>query len=274
MGIRMVVLGSILTFLAVWAGCSVEHAALATDAEAGRAEQPVPEGERGTAPVVLELFTSQGCSSCPAADAVLSKLGASSELRGRVVPLAFHVDYWNYIGWSDPFSSKAWTERQYAYGRALEQDNVYTPELVVNGRLHLNGSNERGILAEIDRASRAPNGKITVKVDRGTPGQIVVDALAEIPSDLDASRLEAYVVLFENDVTTSVRRGENGGRTLHNDFIVRRFERAFSIGASKGSTANGTVKVSLDSDWKTKNLGVAAFLQDPTTMRIYGAAVE
>src|SRR5689334_21818950 len=105
---------------------------LASSACARADGEPRATGPEG--PVVLELFTSQGCSSCPPADALLSKLASSGSLAGRsLAPLAFHVDYWNDLGWADPFSLPAWTERQHQYARVLKDDRVYTPELVVGG---------------------------------------------------------------------------------------------------------------------------------------------
>jgi hypothetical protein len=99
--------------------------------------------------VVLELFTSQGCSSCPAAEQVLSQIGVQEELRAKVVPLAFHVDYWDEGGWHDPFSAREWTERQIAYGRSFGGDGPYTPQLIVDGRVQFNGSDARRLLTEI-----------------------------------------------------------------------------------------------------------------------------
>src|SRR5262245_59154605 len=137
----------LLTFLAV--GCSSVHG--------GSSGESAPAATAANAtPVVLELFTSQGCSSCPPADRVLSMLGSDPSLRARVVPLAFHVDYWNSIGWTDPFSSSAWSERQSAYAKQLALDSVYTPQIVVNGHDQLNGSDEDGIRRAIDAAAAGP----------------------------------------------------------------------------------------------------------------------
>lgn len=225
------------------------------------------------APVVLELFTSQGCSSCPPADRTLTRLGKDAALAGRVVPLAYHVDYWNYIGWRDPFSSPAWTERQYAYARAFKADGVYTPQLVVNGRTHLNGAEEARIRTLVAEMSRAPAARVALDVTRGD-GTVAAVVRSEVGTAIEAAKLETVVVLFENGITTPVRRGENSGRTLENDYIVRAVERAGAVEPKKGASVRGSATFRLDPSWRADRLGVAAFVQDPSTMRIHGAAVH
>src|SRR5947209_6278424 len=117
----------------------------------------------GPAPVVVELFTSQGCSSCPPADALLSDLAHDASLRGRVIPLAFHVDYWDRLGWRDPFSSAEWSRRQYFYVRALSVASAYTPQIVVNGAQQFVGS-DRAALEEalVAMSHRKPTGDVQV----------------------------------------------------------------------------------------------------------------
>ncbi|TMQ09365.1 MAG: DUF1223 domain-containing protein, partial [Deltaproteobacteria bacterium] len=115
--------------------------------------EPRPTGGEG--PLVIELFTSQGCSSCPPADQLLSRLAAAGTLGDRVLaPLAFHVDYWNDLGWADPYSSPAWTERQHQYSRAVGDARVYTPELVVGGASGVLGSNLAAVTDAVQRAAR------------------------------------------------------------------------------------------------------------------------
>lgn len=256
---KMVVL---LTFLLTAACASVESGG-------GMAEPLAAPAAPGSI-VVLELFTSQGCSSCPPADRVLSHVGREGALAARVVPLAFHVDYWNSIGWNDPFSSKAWTDRQYAYQAALGEPNVYTPQLVVNGRTHLNGSDEAGIAREVAKAATGPAGRVTVAATpAGDALEVVV--MAETPEAIPVKRLVAVVVVYENGIETAVRRGENSGRALVNDFVVRRLETAFELEPTAGARREGRVRVALDPAWRAANVGVVAFLQDPDTLRIYGA---
>ncbi len=261
-----------LLVAAVVSGCSRIETTNAT--AAGPSESTaVPTAPAGQSVVVLELFTSQGCSSCPPADRVLSKLGHDESLRGRVVPLAFHVDYWNYIGWADPFSSADWSERQETYKRAFKADGVYTPQIVVNGQAELNGSDEASILRQIDAAAKGPAGLVTVAQAPEGANKLSVQVEATTPDAVKAGKLDAIVVVYESGITTSVRRGENSGRTLENDYVVRRLERAFSFKPEAGATRQGRVTIDLDKAWTASNVGVVAFLQDPDTMRIYGAAV-
>src|SRR5687767_14525236 len=104
----------------------------------------------GDTPVVVELFTSQGCSSCPSADALLRRIAADPKLRGKVIPLAYHVDYWNHLGWRDPFSSREWSQRQGDYVRAMKLSSAYTPQIVVNGVREMVGSNSFQVYRAIE----------------------------------------------------------------------------------------------------------------------------
>lgn len=210
---------------------------------------------RGVA--VVELFTSQGCSSCPPADAVLSELGKES-FDGTVIPLAFHVDYWNQIGWTDPFSSAQWSDRQRAYAATMKSSQVYTPQVVINGREQLVGSYGSRVRAEIAKQLKSDAiGSVTIRDIHRTGNELTVVVDAMPPSGRTA---DVHVVLFENGVTTSVKSGENSGRKLTNDFIVRSMKRGKSV------------TLPLDPRWHTEHMGVAAFLQDPKSLAIYGAA--
>src|SRR6516162_11701198 len=146
------------------------------------------QGSLGDAPVVLELFTSQGCSSCPPADALLGKLAKRTD----VLPLAFHVDYWDYIGWKDPYASKEATDRQYAYGRSLGLNMVYTPQMVIDGSQDVVGSDEGAVIRGI--AAGMIRKKLKLSILRSESGAYRV----AIPAG-DAPRAPAsvYVALFD-----------------------------------------------------------------------------
>jgi hypothetical protein len=232
---------------------------------------PAPDAERR---VVLELFTSQGCSSCPAAERVLSRIGLEEEVRAQVVPLAFHVDYWNDLGWRDPFSARAWTQRQIAYGRRLGVADPYTPQLVVDGRTQLNGGDVARLRAEVAASLEgAPAASISVarRDDPARSREISVVVAAAVSASVAAHELDAVVALYESGLETPVARGENGGRTLRNDFVVRRLKTAFSLEPKPGAREERVVRLELDASWKPENLGVAAFLQDPKSLRIHAA---
>lgn len=219
-------------------------------------------------PVLVELFTSQGCSSCPPADRLLSRLAGEDD----VIPLAYHVDYWNYIGWQDPFSKSAWSERQRSYARSLGHGRVYTPQLVVDGASDCVGSDADAVERQIAEARR-----------RGSRARLTLDLSAgagssRIQADLKAtvspgSPLELKAAIFENGLETAVSRGENARRTLHNDFVVRRLERWGTLEAGATSWSSGRREIVLEPEWNVDRLGVAVFAQDPERRTIHGAAV-
>jgi hypothetical protein len=204
-------------------------------------------------PVVVELFTSQGCSSCPPADDLLRKISTDPAMRGKVIPLAFHVDYWNRLGWTDPFSSRLWTARQAGYVRALGLNGAYTPQALVDGREQFVGSNGASLHAAIERAARRErNATVAVRLDGDV---VIVDATTAASSDV-------LLVAFENGLATNVERGENGGRVMKNDGVVRELRRLGS----------GSVKQRVTMKLRP-SMGVAALVQDRDSMHIEAAAV-
>jgi hypothetical protein len=206
-------------------------------------------------PLVLELFTSQGCSSCPPADRLLAKLARDGVAGGRVVaPLTFHVDYWNDLGWADPYSQPAWTERQHQYARALGDDRVYTPELVIGGASGVVGSNVAAVTQAIQRAAHP-----TVLAAIGAWRKDAVTITATAPSDA-----EVWAAIWEDGTSTEVTRGENAGATLGSDRVVRRLERI----AAAGQRGSATIK--LDPRWRVG--GAVAFAQR-TDRRIVASAL-
>jgi hypothetical protein len=215
-------------------------------------------GPAGDAPVVLELFTSQGCSSCPPADELLRKIASDASLRGRVIPLAYHVDYWNHLGWRDPFSAHEWSERQGGYVRAMRLESAYTPQMIVDGTQQMVGSSTYNVTRAIESES---NRKIvgSVALRSATDG---VHVHAESPrGDVDV-----IVVVFEDAATTKVGAGENGGRTLSEAAIVRSLMRAGTLDGHKALDRDVPLEL-------TSKSGVAVFLQDRKTLHIDAAAV-
>lgn len=238
------------------------------DAEAAPkpAQKNQPASQGGT--VVLELFTSQGCSSCPPADQLLTALGTERFAGGTVIALAWHVDYWNRLGWSDPFSSPRWSARQREYARVMRSSQVYTPQMILNGQTQLVGSSERAVRAEIARQlGRKGPGFVSIRSLKPAASVVQVELEARVDPAHASSTLRLNVVLFENEVTTAVRRGENSGRALRNDHIVRWASEPLSPGKQK-------IQIPLDPKWQGQNLGVAAFLQDSRTLEIFAAAVR
>ncbi len=226
--------------------------------------------------VIVELFTSQGCSSCPPADRLLTRLAADPKLAGRVIPLSFHVDYWNHIGWQDPFSSPRWSQRQQGYARAFRSNRLYTPQAVIGGRSDCVGSNEAEVRKRLAAALAAePAGRVALDV--GPPaadGRLVVRASAKMARPSGARELDLWLAVYETGLTTAIGAGENASLTLRNDHVVRRLEKVLTLPGGAGAAQAGEVALGLDKRWNRKNLGVAAFLQDPATLAIHGAAAR
>jgi hypothetical protein len=195
-----------LPLLLLFGACEATSAPV--EEPAAKRAAPVAAG-----PVVIELFTSQGCSSCPPADRWLASLAPGDVVAGRpVIPLAFHVDYWNDLGWEDPLSSEAWTNRQVGYARRIEpRRGPYTPELVVGGGAHAVGSDRRAIERLV--ANAPPTSTIDAKIERD--GRRVV-VTATPPADA-----RVFAAAVQDDVTTEIPRGENAGETLREDHVVR-----------------------------------------------------
>jgi hypothetical protein len=173
-------------------------------------------GAQDKAPVVVELFTSEGCSSCPPADALLGELTQ----RPDIVPLSFHVDYWDYIGWKDPYASAPFTQRQHDYAAALGLHMVYTPQMVVDGRIDVVGSERGDVEAAIGKAAAGP--KLAISIEKDAGGYRVLIPAAAPPAGGAAT---VWLALFDSRRETSVNRGENGGRTLREYNIVREWRQ-------------------------------------------------
>ena len=224
---------------------------------AAAANQPVA-ASTGPKPVVVELFTSQGCSSCPPADAYLGELAR----RNDVVALSFHVDYWDYIGWKDPFGSSAGTERQRGYGRALGLHMVYTPQMIVDGRADAVGSDKGAVerlMAATDRRDR---------VDIGFSIDEMGRLFVELPSHPLAGMATVWLAVFDKQHQTAVPRGENSGATLSDYNVVRELRR---VGNWPGTPVQ--LPVAMAPDAGAKHDGCAIIVQLGETGPVLAAAI-
>ncbi len=238
----------------VWTGCD-----RALSAASG---EPGVEAESAARDVVLvELFTSQGCSSCPRADTLMATL-AEEDFGVTVARLAFHVDYWNELGWPDPFSDPAWTGRQRAYAAAARSRRVYTPQLVFDGRDRGVGvSASRVREAIVEAAAQPPAADLQVSARRAN-GQLFVRVSGQGHGERTAT---IGVAVTDSGHETRVTRGENAGRRLRNDAVVRQLVRAPADGTSH--------ELVLAEPPHAGSGRVVAFVQDPVSARILRAAV-
>ncbi len=233
------------------------------------ARQMIPHPGSASSFAVVELFTSEGCSSCPPADQLLGELAHQADSSGSAVyPLSFHVDYWNRLGWADPFSSPLFSARQRVYAHALKLDGVFTPQMVVNGRWSFVGSDASSAAGRIGEALAANVGaSVTASVKSGDGNVVVEFQAASLSTDPLPTDAIVNVALVERGLTVEVPRGENSGRTLHHENVVRAFE-SVPLGAKLQGTATLAVPKSSD---RTK-LSVVVYVQDPSTMVIVAAA--
>jgi len=213
--------------------------------------------------VVVELFTSEGCSSCPPADKVLADLADDAKKNGRrIFLLAFHVDYWNYLGWRDPFSLPVSSERQQQYGTALRVNQSYTPQMIVNGNTEFVGSDRRRAWKAVDAALTFPaQASVAVHARTDADGTKIEYQVSGAPKDA-----VLCVAVVESGLVSQVRRGENAGRTLSHTNVVRKF---FTQPLHEPT---GSVNLNSEFSPSKRDLQVIAFLQDRRTMAIFGAA--
>jgi hypothetical protein len=230
--------------------------------------------------VLVELFTSQGCSSCPAADAFVRELPSLGLPRTRVVPLAFHVDYWNDLGWRDPFSSPAFTERQRRYveagllrgpGGGAALSGLYTPQMIVDGAVHFSGRLRDVALAEIRRAALGEpaldlQASGTVAGDRA----VVTARLAPRATAAREGDFRLLVAVAARSARTKVTRGENGGETLDEAAVVRSLSAPLPVSLSPGSPPL-RVTVSRPPDLPWSALELAVVVQSAKTLHVAAA---
>lgn len=221
----------------------------------------------GAVPVVIELFTSEGCSSCPPADQLLGTLDRQQPVPGaQLIVLSEHVDYWNSLGWMDPFSSHEFSERQQRYGEALHIQDVYTPQAVVDGRLEVVGNSAPKLEAAIQRAMRDKKVPLRLHVSLSEKG-IHVELQGEPNSPHGG---EIYFAVAEDSVETKVSAGENSGRLLTHTAVVRSLTKAGKLAAAGESGISMDLKA--NPRWG-KHLRVIALLAEHDGGKILGAAV-
>lgn len=222
---------------------------------AGLADQSLIVSSASTITPVVELYTSEGCSSCPPADRFLAELGTRIGPQFHAVPLAFHVDYWNRLGWPDPFSKKQYTERQRWIAALNRQSSIYTPELVVSGRETRNGAQVFDRIHELNATSASV--RIQLEVNRIGSHDLSAAITFENRSGHQA---EGYIAIYENGIIREIGGGENHGRTLQHEFLVRYLSDPYLIAVGQSTTR---IELNIGTDWKLPDLGVAVVAADP-----------
>ena len=230
------------------------------------------------APVVIELFTSEGCSSCPPADALLAQLAqAAASQNVALIPLSEHVDYWNDIGWTDPFSSAEFSERQRRYALALgargERGDVYTPQMVVDGRFGFVGSNAAKAQDAIAQAAQAgkANVQLTPVADKTGAALSLRVNVTNLPPLAAHERAEVMFAITEDGLSSNVTRGENSGRRLPHIAVTRALRSLGEMPVNAPSFET-TTAVKLNANWRRSALRLVVFVQERTQRRILGAA--
>jgi hypothetical protein len=233
-----------------------------------------PASVRGAVatPVLVELFTSEGCSSCPPADRLLQQLDAQPVAGAQLIVLSEHVDYWNHIGWKDPYSDHSYSERQSAYADRFGLGTVYTPQMVVDGTSEFNGSDSS--LAHKAVAEAVGAGTIPVRLSSiSTDSSNILHAHIEAGAPefkFGSAQAEVYVAVALNHAESQVSAGENAGHKLTHVAVVRRFTK---IGILKsGQVLSQDVQLKLGPGADPRDLRLIAFIQEPRQGRVLGAA--
>jgi hypothetical protein len=241
------------------------------ETQASRVAVTVPD--RSSSLVIVELFTSEGCSSCPPADALLKKLSEESSAPGvQIIALEEHVDYWDHLGWKDPFSSSTFTERQNDYARKFGNSGTYTPQMIVDGQMEVVGSRSREAREIIQKAAAQPKLAIELStVASSGAGNVSFDLkitnLSALPNGKAA---ELWIAITEKNLQSDVKAGENSGERLQHAAIVRSIRKSGTFQGPADYSAHTNLK--LDQIWQRNNLSFVVFAVEKNSRKIIGAA--
>ena len=219
---------------------------------------------------VVELFSSEGCSDCPEAEEVLNKLTIEAMAdKSYIYPLAFHVDYWNKLGWKDPFADSAFSNRQRKYRKVLGNEVVYTPQMIINGRVEFTGTDDKRMRAVIDSVMKlVPECYFTIYPNENKLKQGILEfeyEILKIPANEESRELNICYALVERKLGSDIMRGENKGKKMIHQNVVRKF------GSSPLSSEKGKCSMDIAGISISKNHSLIVFIQDAERMKIIGA---
>jgi hypothetical protein len=220
------------------------------------------------APVLVELFTSEGCSSCPPADDLLRKLDAQPIPGVQLIVLSEHVDYWNHIGWKDPYSSAFFSQRQNIYAQRMGSGTVYTPQMVVDGTQEFVGSDTKIAQRAIDKARTQEKLPINISAVSATSAHIEIAAL---PESLHTKSVDVYLAVALNHAESQVLRGENQGRRLQHVAVVQSVTKIGGVTKTKNFIQDATLKLGANPD--PANTRIVVFAQDPGSGSVLGSVL-
>lgn len=268
MKLLLVLASVVVALLLVFAGSGLpgdsasQRSAAAADSAAGR-----------RTPVLVELFTSEGCSSCPPADALLMRLDQGQPVpAAEVIALGWHVDYWNYIGWRDPFSSAEYSARQSAYASSFGLNGVYTPQMVVDGRTEFVGSSEARARNAISRSVTSAKPVVELGLAQASSADKLSVRIPALPNAVPGDTSELFLALTESGLRSSVTRGENRGRQLEHAGVVRELLLLGSVNPSASPAFATETVLKLNPAWQRANLRAVVFVQERNSRRILAAA--
>ena len=219
-------------------------------------------------PVVVELFTAEGCSSCPPADRLLASLEEGQPVpEAEIIVLGEHVDYWNQLGWQDRFSSHLYTQRQQDFAYSFAVEDIYTPQMVVNGQTQFNGADGPRAVKEIRRAAMVPHAGVSLL--RKDPSNLAL-TIDHFPAG--SKNVEILLAITEDSLTSDVLRGENVGRKLNHTGVVRSLASVARIDPRKSPEFTSELPLRLKEDWNRQNLHAVVLVEIHGSHRIIGAA--
>jgi hypothetical protein len=243
------------------AACNMENPVITAENQGIINKNPTPAMDK--TPVLVELFTSEGWSSCPAADRALAFFEKEQPIsQAEIITLALHVDYWNRLGWTDEFSSPLFSQRQEIYAQRFKQADVYTPQMVVNGSVQFVGNNSGAASKEIIEAAKNAKAPVELAID----GDKLKIKIAKLPEHENAT---VFLAIAEDNLVSSVKRGENSGKTLEHVSVARELKAIGNVSAQEKSFETEIV-FQIQPNWKKENLKFVVFVQGNQNRKIYG----